>query len=97
MRTILSTFGYLMMFIGLLLSVYDGIISFRLGSNQFLSVIKVFHYFYPGFISPFRFGFHGNELMWTDVLLPMFSFPVCLLLLLVGLMSERPTVRSSLF
>jgi hypothetical protein len=35
--------------------------------------------------------------MWTDVLLPMFSFPVCLLLLLVGLMFARLNVRSSLF
>ena len=97
MRTILGLCGYLMMVVGLLLSVYDGMISFRSGSNQFLSVIKVIHYFEPGFISPFRFGFRGNEFMWTDVLLPMFSFPVCLLLLLVGLMFARLNVRSTVF
>lgn len=97
MRTILGWFGYLMMFIGLLLAMYDGMISFRYGSNQFLSVIKVVHYFEPGIISPFRFGFRGNEVIWTDVLLPMFSFPICLLLLLVGLMFARLNVRSTVF
>ncbi len=97
MRTILSIMGYFMMFVGLLLSVYDGMISFKSGSNQFHSVIKVVHYFQPGFISPFRFGFNGKEFIWTDVLVPMFSFPVCLLLLLVGLMFSRLNVRSTAF
>jgi len=97
MRKIFIIIGYFMIFLGLLLSMYDGIISFKSGSNQFHSVIKMVHYFQPGFINPFRFGFNGKEFVWTDILVPMFDFPVCVLLLLVGIMFARLNVRLTAF
>ena len=102
MRLLISLFGYGLIFFGVLLSIYDTMMSIRLGGNQFLSITSVIHYFKPGFVTSFQFGFRGKEFMWadmlwTEILLPLFGFPVCLLLLLLGLMVIRITVRRTAF
>ena len=96
MRHVFVLQGYIMIFVGFLVGLYDTIISTEAGSNQFHSVWKLIDYLNPGFVNPFRFGFHGKEFIWTDIITPMFGFLLCLLMLLIGLVMTRLKPPSTL-
>lgn len=96
MRLLTSLIGYFLIFVSGILGIYDGMMSARYGKNLFHSVKSTIHVFEPNLITSYRFGMTETDPLWVDLLLPIFSFPVFLLMFMIGLvfisMNKKTTI-----